>query len=544
MNKIAKYLNEHILGETIDNTSLKQDMISDGSIMSITPDIIVSPRTTNDIRKINRFAWQLAEKGHIIPITTRGGGTDQTGAAIGKGIIINTMAHLNKIIFINSKDKDKFVHTQPGLNFKTLNEALKQQGFFIPSFPSSYSYSTIGGAIANHANGSLAGSYNRLGDDVIRLEVILANGDVIETGRLSRHELNKKKGLQTLEGEIYRRVDGLIEDNQQLINDLGQKPNNLGYAGIQYVKQKNGSFDLTPLFVGSQGTLGVISEMIIKLHFHSNGQSILVIPFEDRDKAFSFIDSIKKLKPTILEYIDGSFIDIAHKYGKKYAFDKLDNKIKPTAIAYISFNDFNQKARQHKIKNIKKQLAKQNISSLSNDDFMDEELLAIREISSITLIPENKAESMPSLIDGASVPTDKISEFSISFKALADKHHLELPLHLNCLNGVIHSRCPLQMQSVGDKQRSLKLINDYADLIEKFGGCLCTESAEGRLKTIAAYSKIDANLFNLYKDIKKTFDPFNIMNPGVKEDIDIRTVITALDPNYSLDKFIKYGPRF
>ncbi|NCQ54040.1 FAD-binding oxidoreductase, partial [Candidatus Saccharibacteria bacterium] len=99
MSKITQYLNEHILGEVTSAESVRQRFSRDGSVLSVTPELIVSPRVTNDIRKVARFSWQLAEKGHVLPLTARGGGSDKTGASIGKGIILNTIAHLNNIIY-------------------------------------------------------------------------------------------------------------------------------------------------------------------------------------------------------------------------------------------------------------------------------------------------------------------------------------------------------------------------------------------------------------------------------------------------------------
>ena len=103
MNNIALYLNEHLLGEVTSAESVRKQFSRDGSILSVTPELVAHPRVTNDIRKVARFSWQLAEKGHVLPNTARGGGSDKTGAAIGKGIIVNTLAHLNGIIFISLK---------------------------------------------------------------------------------------------------------------------------------------------------------------------------------------------------------------------------------------------------------------------------------------------------------------------------------------------------------------------------------------------------------------------------------------------------------
>jgi FAD/FMN-containing dehydrogenase len=281
MSKITQYLNEHILGEVTSNESVRTRFSRDGSILTIKPELIVSPRITNDIRKVARFSWQLAEKGHVMPITVRGCGSDKTGAAIGRGVIINTLAHLNNILYINLKGKDQFVHVQPGVRFSTLNEALKSHGVFVPAYPVSCDYNTIGGVVANNMGGKTSGRYGLIGDWIKQLEVVLANGDLIETTRISKRELDKKKGLQSFEGELYRKIDGIIEDNQSLIDDYitNDDRNNAGYPGIAKVKQRDGSFDLTPLLIGSQGTLGVISEIVLKTDYYSGDESIIVASF-------------------------------------------------------------------------------------------------------------------------------------------------------------------------------------------------------------------------------------------------------------------------
>lgn len=104
MNKIAQYLNEHLVGEVSSLRSVRRRFSQDGSVLTVTPEIVHFPKVTNDIRKVARFAWQLAEKGHVMGITVRGAGADTTGAAIGKGVIVNTSAHLNTILYVGKKN--------------------------------------------------------------------------------------------------------------------------------------------------------------------------------------------------------------------------------------------------------------------------------------------------------------------------------------------------------------------------------------------------------------------------------------------------------
>ena len=130
-------------------------------------------------------------KGPDLPITARGNGTDTTGAAIGKGIILSTTAHMGRILELDTKQR--MVRVQPGLNLKSLQETLHTHGLFLPSYPANYKYSTIGGAIANNAAGEKSQKYGSLRKWVDRLEVVLANGEVIQTGKINKKSLKNAR---------------------------------------------------------------------------------------------------------------------------------------------------------------------------------------------------------------------------------------------------------------------------------------------------------------------------------------------------------------
>lgn len=544
MNKIAQYLNEHILGEATSAKSIRQKFSRDGSILSIMPEVVIHPRVTNDIRKIARFTWQLAEKGHIMPITIRGGGSDQTGAAIGSGIIVNTTAHLNKIIFLSLRNKDQFIHVQPGVNFGLVNDVLKSHGMIISSFPASYAYSTVGGAVANNASGVLSGDRGATGDWVTRLEVVLANGDLIETKRINRHELNKKKGLQTFEGEIYRKIDGLIEDNLDIITNKisNASRDNIGYSGIAKVKNRDGSFDLTPLFIGSQGTLGIISEIILKPDLYSSEESIIVTTFNNLETARIAADLLMSIKPATLDLIDGRVFDKAHeKYGKKFVFS--DNSGNPITVLTTSLNDVNERARHRKFKHAIKKLSKLDTKIYTDQDYSLDELRAIQSVSSLILQPDADNECVPPLVDGASIPAERRAEFINALSELANRHHIELPFYISWIDGIIHTRPLLHLHLVSDKQKVFKLISEYAELVAKFGGIFIAQSSEGRTKATAAYAQLDEKVLDLYTKIRVAFDPFSTLNPGVKQKADLKTLIESLDSSYGLSDFAQYSPK-
>ena len=138
MSRIAQYLQEHVVGEVMTSVDARRYFATDGSIFTLAPAVVVYPRNENDVRKTARFSWQLAERGRVIPITARGSGTDQSGAALGNGVILVFPAHLNRILEMSEKSGTLTV--EAGINFGMVQQALKTHGRFLPPFPASYTY--------------------------------------------------------------------------------------------------------------------------------------------------------------------------------------------------------------------------------------------------------------------------------------------------------------------------------------------------------------------------------------------------------------------
>lgn len=541
MSKVAAYLQEHILGEVTANPAVLASLGRDMSVLEITPEMAVYPRTTNDIRKITRFTWQLAEKGHVLPITARGGGSDETGGAIGKGISVVMPAHMNRVFEYDAKQK--LVRLQPGASAGAVNAALLLQGLTIPSLPTTAQYATLGGIVSSGENGPLAGKYGDVGKWVSQLEVVLANGDVLQTERISKRELGKRKGLQTFEGEIYRSLDNLIEDNAQLIADkiASDVRDNTGYSAIAKVKQKDGSFDLTPLFVGAQGTLGIISEMIMKTEFVSASLAVAAIAFKSNEDARDALDLLVRIEPAFVEQYDGELFTIADARGKKYEFIKNAGFL-PSAVVVIGFDDFSDRARAKKLKRIEKLFGKSDVYFEGYEGDAADDLLVLREVTAMVAVPEGKTASAPPIIDGAYVPRERTEEFMAAAKALAEKHGVVMPLHARVLDNTFYARPVLQLHKVGDKQKVFKLLDEYANLVAYFDGHLVGNGSEGRVKARFAYAQLDPEVIELFAAVKAIFDPHGILNPGVKQANEIRQLIPHLRSSYDTAAIASHVP--
>lgn len=532
MSKVSKYLNEHILGEVVADSATLNRFSTDGSVLHQKPELVIYPRTTSDIRKVARFSWQLAEKGHVLPLTARGDGTDTTGAAIGKGVIISMTEHMNQIFEFDSKQK--LVRVQPGVSSQALQAGLALHSMGIPSLEGSNTTGTLGGAAALNASNERRASVGTTLDWINQLEVVLANGDLMQTGRISKRALNKKKGEAGMEADIYRALDGLIEDNKSLIDEkLGTADNDfVGYSAISQVKRKDGSIDLTPLIVGSQGTLGIISEMIMKTDFINNDPVVSILTFDSSEKARDAVDEISKLRPAAFDLFSAEFFEAAKQQGKKYPFLD-DDAAADTTILIVQFDDFSARVQKKNLKKLSKiaDLHEVKVFNLSDEKSQQPDYVSSAEL--FGNLSSSTGASAPPLTVGAFVPTERLESFSVELERIAKKYYLHLPLHIRLLDGVVSVRPSLNLQKIGDKQKVFKLLSEFSIAVDAHSGHLIGEGGEGRLKTIFAQKFVDKDVLELFDKIRAIFDPHGTLNPEVKQQITLKSLSSQLRSDFN-----------
>ena len=152
MSKVTEYLRGHLLGEVCVRVDDRQAAGKDNGVLAQVPEMVIYPRNTNDIRKIMRFSWQLAEKGHVMPLAGRGAGQDATGASLCKGVSVDVSRHMTRVYEYDSKQK--LVRLQPGATNNSLNEALTLQGASVMPLLGC-GEATAGGSVANYTAGNM-----------------------------------------------------------------------------------------------------------------------------------------------------------------------------------------------------------------------------------------------------------------------------------------------------------------------------------------------------------------------------------------------------
>lgn len=546
MNKVASYLQGHISGEVLVGERVREHFSTDASILSIKPSMVVYPRTTSDVRKVARFSWQLAERGHAVPLTARGNGTDTTGAAIGKGIVLSFPTHLNKILEIDTKQK--MVRVQPGVNFKSLQETLHTHGLFLPPQPASYEYSTIGGAIANNASGMNAEKYGSMAQWVDRLEVVLANGEVIQTGPVSKRELNKKLGLPTLEGEIYRAVDAILSDGDEALKTYqeaidGAMFDNVGYA-LSRLKKKNGDIDLTRLFVGSQGTLGIVTEAILKVEPYTPSSALVVAAFGTIDEALEVAEVVSSFKPGSVELVDSHLYEFVRKNNAIELPEQLMIGDAPGVLLFVEGDNLQDRAAAKFAKQVVKNISRFTEAYITAEDIDErEKLWSYRHATAAFMSHENAGKVAVPLIEGVSVPTGGLSQLATEAKAMFRKHHMETGLWMHVLSGEVVAMPLADLGKLGDRQQVFKLLDEYMRLVVKLGGSVAAKSAEGRLRVPLAKVQAGSEVWSLFVQLRAAADPHGTMNPGVKTGTEPSDLVDALRRNYTLGDYADYLPR-
>ena len=532
MSKVAAYLRGHISGEVSTRDDVRASVAADGGVLAIKPELVIYPRNTNDIRKVARFAWQLAEKGHVLPLTVRGGGTDQTGASIGKGAIIATTAHMNKVFEYDAKQR--LVRLQPGASVGALQSALALQGTAIMALAGSHADGTVGGVIANAVAGPLAGKYGTIQQSIGQLEVVLANGEVLQTGRISKRELSRKKGLQGFEGDIYRGIDGVIEEYEEILPKLAAN-DATGYNMIADVKRKDGSFDLTPLFVGSQGTLGIISEVILRAEHRNPAISSVALVFSDSNTARDALDALAGMRPSLLEYYDAELFDAAAKQGRAYKFySDASEQFAPQSVVLIAFDEFNAHQRKKNVKKVAKLYEKtEGVQVVCEDDAATSELLAALDVTYYTLSPDKASISPSGLYGGFHIPTAQLENFTEGLQQLAAHEHAPLPMAGHVITNTYTVYPSLSLDKVADKQKLFKLLDSLTKLVHQHGGTMVAEGGEGRLKARGIYPELDDKVVAMYEAVRKVCDPLGTLNPGVKQVNDVRVIATQLKSTHT-----------
>ena len=537
-----KDLQSLLLGSVTDAADAINYFSTDGSIFTLTPEGIVYPKNTADVRKTIQFLHERAEAdpSKKVSVTARGLGTDQSGGAVSDGLQLVFPAHMNNILKLDGDD----VVVQPGVNYRALQQMLHTHGRFLPPYPSSIDYSTIGGAVANNAAGEKSIKYGATRNFVKRLKVVLSDGSLIETGRISARELNRKKGINSLEGKLYRDIDRIIDENITTIRkSIPKTSKNAAGYDLWDIKHRDGSFDLTQLFIGSQGTLGVITEITLKTAYYNPRTTLIVGFFDSLQKAADAVVRLEELKPSALEFVDYHLLDFLKK-NRPQDIEGLVPENLPKIALLVEFDDHSQVRQTLRNRSAQRILKKFGATfRVATDPVEQQALWKIRHSAAAVIWMTNGSKKALPFIEDGVVPARKLHQFLTETYKLLNKYDLEIAVWGHAGDANLHLQPFLDLSKAKDVNKLFELSADYTKLVISLGGSTCGEHNDGLMRGMYLKDLFGEDVYALFEQVKDTCDPHKILNPDKKIGVTEEYAREHLRTEYSMKHLYDHMPK-
>jgi FAD/FMN-containing dehydrogenase len=508
LNKITKYLNQHINGQVFDRPSILKAYSRDKSVIEVTPRLVAIPYDTDDIQFLLRFSNDIAEKNFKLPVTVRGNGQSKTGACLGEGMIIST-EKLNKIQEVD--EHDRLVRVQAGVTLEKLNAVLAAYNLCLPI--KANEKETIGGLISTFPTDPYAKKYGSIFYFVDRIEVVLSNGELIQSVSYTKSGLKNAIKSEKLEGKIYRSLDELINENEDIIDGLADTTRSrAGYPMISRVKSKEQkTFDLMPIFFGAEGTLGVITEVILRVEPIPRAGKHILATFPSLEKANEYMDKVIKLSPATLDVFDARIFKIASKHGKDLGLlEPIPDK------GYYVLTSFNDSFLSSSKKMRQTLGIGANASTITaENDINADDFKEIYTLVDCYLNDENSMER-PSLVDEFYMDGKNIAKFVDKLKMIEKALKQELPIYGSYATSIYTVRPDFDLSDVAERKRAMQFLRYFGKIVKECGGSFAGGRSEGRVKGLISTPELSAKEKDFYAKVKAIFDPNGFMNPETK----------------------------
>lgn len=516
--------------EISDDANLRKAYSRDASVFEMTPEVIAIPKNSTEIKEIVNFVRENRHKYPNVSISVRAGGTCMSGGSLTQSILIQT-DKLNKIRHIG----DDYAIVEPGLYYRDLATALDEHELKYPPFPSSWRLCTVGGIVANNSGGEMTLQYGKTENFVTELKVILEDGNEYIIKKLAKEEVEAKIKQEDFEGRLYKKLFSLIADNNEFIKK--SEPNvSKNSTGYNIWKLWDGEyFDMPRLFTGSQGTLGIITEIKFRLVKKKKNSGLVIVFLKDYEKIPLLIRIVQQYKPMSFESFDHHTTRLALKYFYEFRKTMKTNLYKTTKL-FLPDLLLAMEGRIPKLtlmiqfEDDEKKVVNENIEKLINDLSIikdieykvcktkkeAEKYWAIRHDSFKLLKERVKGMYAAPYIDDTIVPVDVLPQFFLEMYRILEREKLLYTIAGHIGNGNFHI-IPLMDLSQKNERNKIWITNDLVfSLTWKYKGVISAEHNDGLIRSPYLELQYGKKIYKIFEDLKHIFDPDGILNPRKK----------------------------
>lgn len=505
----VKQLRKVIKGEVLDDEYSLGMYATDASIYQIKPLVVVLPKDEADARK----AVEIAGKNKI-KILPRGGGTSLAGQTVADAMVLDFSKYMNRILEIN--EQERWVKVQPGLVRDELNEILANYNLHFAPDPATSSRANVGGMVGNNSSGTKSILYGKTVDHILSAKVLLADGTDLLLQELTGEEYELKAQQETREGEIYRKFRETVQINKEEIKRRFPKVMRRvgGYNLDEFVYTDQ--WNLAKLITGSEGTLAVTLELKLNLEPLPKFKSVAVVHFSELLEAIGSVQLMLNYQPSAIEILDQTVLRLSKEnLTTKQHCHFIDKD--PAAILIVEFyGDSLEEVMERPQKMIEalKDLGWGYAYPIFPEGKEYDDVWIVRK-KGLGLMLGIKGDKKPlPFIEDAAIPIAVLPEYIDKVLQICAKHNTQVSMYAHASVGVIHVRPILDLRQEQDIENLKNIANETFELVVKYGGSWCGEHGDGLVRSAFNERFFGPRVYRAFQDIKRLFDPENLMNPG------------------------------
>ena len=526
-----------IQGELDTSKETLETFSHDASLFELRPMVVARPKDSRDIESLVRWVVKNKDMHPELSITPRSAGTDMSGGAIGQSVVLDMTAHFNEVTKISRES----ARVQPGVYFRDFDKKTIDLGVMLPSYPASRDLCTLGGMASNNSGGEKSLQYGKTDQYVTELKVVLSDGHEYTVKPLTKDELVRKMAQNDFEGKLYKKTFDLLEEHYDEIQ--AAKPrvskDSTGYHLWNVWNRETGIFDLTKLFVGAQGTLGIITDIKVRLVERPEHSGLLVGYLKNIDNLGDIITTVLKHEPATFESFDDNTLWLSFKFFfsflKKLGFKNwailalrlipdglmLVRGI-PQLILMIEFTGHSVEEVEHKIDEMKKDLKGFPFTYLEKDETeaQAQKFWIMRRESFSLLRSKVKDKHTAPFIDDFVVPPENLSAFLPKLRVIIKKYKLLATIAGHMGDGNFHVIPLMKIEDPHERHKLQPAMKEVNELVLEYKGSLSGEHNDGMVRGPWLERMYGPSVFGHMKEIKHLYDPQNIFNPHKKTDAD------------------------
>lgn len=524
-------------GDIAIDVATRDQFSHDASMFELMPQAVVSPKHAKDISTLVSWVNVMKEKeNRHISLTARSAGTDMGGAAITESILVDMTKYFNKIGPVTHTH----ARVQPGVHYRDFEKETLKHGALMPSYPASRDLCTVGGMVANNSGGEKSLQYGKTEKFVMELKVVLADGKEYTVKPLTKKELEAKLKQKDFEGELYREVFMLVDEHYDVIK--AAKPNvskdSTAYHLWNVWDRDTGLFDMTQLIVGSQGTLGIVTDIQFRLVTAPTHSGTLVVFMRKIEDLGDVINKVLEHKPATFEGFDNYTLMLSfklfyyfHKTLGWWGMMKLGIQLLPNAfmllrgipkmVLLVEFNGASSAEVAAKVHAMHEDLKPFGHDALFEEDESEAKArkfwIMRRESFNLLRKKVHDKHTAP-FIDDLVVPPEYLTEFLPKLRKIVNKYKLLATVAGHMGDGNFHV---IPLMRFEDKKERAKLepaMREVNKLVLSYGGSLSGEHNDGMVRGPWLHTMYSREMMHIFRQAKDIFDPDNIFNPHKKTD--------------------------